>query len=183
MSQAIPHFEPKLLAAARDHADFSSNSRHAAGTLAAVSDPTTGSTQQIGVTAWSAPNPFGEPTAFVLVHPTGAIDDGTLSDVIADLGLRRLDADGDILPIGTDTLYASLRAQRVELCTADGVWLNRPVTDDWTGNALGRRYIVLAVGTAQLSDDADAAAISKYLGARENVFAALVKIRVRFERG
>ncbi|GIF62518.1 hypothetical protein Ais01nite_05530 [Asanoa ishikariensis] len=139
-------------------------------------------TIQIGLTAWSAPNPFGEPTAFVLVHPISGDDDGTFAGAVANLGMRRLDADGDILPIGTDTLYASLRAMRVELCGPDGVWLSHPVIDDWTANAIGRRYIVLAIGTAPLAGDADAAAISAYLADRANVHAALVKIRVRFDR-
>lgn len=149
-----------------------------------MSDLTTaGTTQRIGLTAWWAPNPFGETTAFVLVHPVDGPDDGTLAEAISGLGLKRLDADGDILPIGTDTLYASLRAMQVELCGADGVWLSHPVTDEWTGNAIGRRYIVLAVGTTPLAEDADASAISTYLAEREHVHAALVKIRVRFEQG
>ena len=93
------------------------------------------------MTVWSAPNPFGEPTAFALVHPVGGNDDGTLGRAIDGLGLKRLDDDGDILPIGTDTLYASLKARNVELCAADGVWMSHPVTDEWTGNAIGRRYI------------------------------------------
>lgn len=143
--------------------------------------PTT-ETTDIGLTAWSAPNPFGEPTAFVLVHPLRTVDDGTLADAIARLGLKRLDAEGDILPIGTDTLYASLRALQVELCTSAGVWLAHPVTDEWTGHAIGRRYIVLVVGTAPLGDDADAAAISTYLAEHERVFTGLVKIRVRVEQ-
>lgn len=136
----------------------------------------------IGLTAWSAPNPFGEPTAFLLVHPVATADDGTLADAVARLGMKRLDAEGDILPIGTDTLYASLRAMRVELCTPESVWLTRPVTDDWTGNAIGRRYIVLVIGVTPLAEDATAEAISAYLADLENVYTALVKIRVRIEQ-
>lgn len=136
---------------------------------------------EVGLTTWSAPNPFGEPTAFVLVHPIGEYDDGSLAESITGMGLKRLDADGDILPIGTDILFASLRARRVELCTPAGVWLDQPVTDDWTANAVGRRYVVLVVGTAPLSDDADAEAISAYLADREHIHAALVRIRVRVE--
>jgi hypothetical protein len=136
----------------------------------------------LGMTTWSAPNPFGEPTAFVLVHPIATPDDGTLARASTDLGLRRLDASGDILPVGTDRLYASLGARRVELCTPRGVWLDRRVSDDWTGHAIGRRYVVLAIGTAPLPGDADARAISGYLADRESVHAALVQIRVRFDR-
>lgn len=154
------------------------------GSLPDVSDQTstTPPTRDIGVAAWSAPNPFGEPTAYLLVHPVDAAADETLTAAITALGLKRLDADGDILPIGTDTLYASLRGLRVELCTDDEIWLSRPVTDGWTGNAIGRRYIVLATGTRPLPDDADAEAIAAYLADRENVYAGLVKIRVRIER-
>ncbi|MEV4510686.1 hypothetical protein AB0K00_17160 [Dactylosporangium sp. NPDC049525] len=148
-----------------------------------MSEPTltTASTVDIGMTAWSALNPFGEPTAFVLVHPISAHDDGTFADTIAALGLRRLDVDGEILPIGTDVLYASLRAMRVELCTPAGVWLSHDVTDDWTANAVGRRYIVLAIGTAPLAADADAGAVAAYLADRASVHTALVRIRVRFD--
>ena len=147
-----------------------------------ASVPAVAPAPRIGMTAWSAPNPFGEPTAFVLVHPVAAPDDGTLAGAVARLGLKRLDDPGDILPIGTDTLYAALRALRVELCDGNGVWLSRPVTDDWTGCAIGRRYVVLAIGSAPLSDEADARAISAYLADRTAVHAALVKIRVRFDR-
>lgn len=136
---------------------------------------------EVGLTTWSAPNPFGEPTAFVLVHPLTQVDDGSLSEAVSGMGLKRLDADGDILPVGTEILYASLRALRVELCTPAGVWLDQPVTDDWTAHAIGRRYVVLVVGTQPLADDADADAISAYLADREHIYTALVKIRVRVE--
>lgn len=136
---------------------------------------------EVGLTTWSAPNPFDEPTAFVLVHPLTEVDDGTLAEAVSGMGLKRLDADGDILPIGTDVLYASLKALRVELCTPRGVWLDQPVTDDWTANAIGRRYVVLVVGTQPLVDDAEAEAISTYLAGREHIWTALVKIRVRVE--
>ncbi|GAA1856909.1 hypothetical protein ACFQZV_02980 [Microbacterium koreense] len=135
----------------------------------------------VGLTTWSAPNPFGEPTAYVLVHPLTRSDDGPLLEAITGMGLKRLDTDGDILPIGTDVLFASLRALRVELSTPSGVWLSQPVTDDWTANAIGRRYVVLVVGTEPLRDDADAEALTSYLADRTSIFAALVKIRVRVE--
>lgn len=142
----------------------------------------TTSSQPVGLTAWSAPNPFGEPTAYLLVHPLEGAPEDVLEQTIADLGLKRIDEGGDILPIGTGLLYASLRAMQVELCTSDGVWVSSPVTDDWTGHAIGRRYIVLALGTKPLDSEADAAAISAYLTDRESVYAALVKIRVRMEQ-
>lgn len=117
----------------------------------------------------------------MLVHPLTRHDDGSLAEAITGMGLKRLDADGDILPIGTEILYAALRAMRVELCTPSGVWLDQPVTDEWTANALGRRYIVLVVGTDPLSDEADSEALTTYLSHREHIYAALVKIRVRVE--
>ncbi|GAA3634547.1 hypothetical protein GCM10022200_17240 [Microbacterium awajiense] len=135
----------------------------------------------VGLTTWSSPNPFGEPTAYVLVHPLTRRDDGSLAEAISGMGLKRLDADGDILPLGTEILYASLRARRVELCTTAGVWLDQPVTDDWTANAIGRRYVVLVAGTEPLADDADADALSSYLADRAHIHTALVKIRVRVE--
>lgn len=117
-----------------------------------------------------------------MAHPLDGAPEDVLAEAITHLDLKRIDRDGDILPIGSDTLYASLRARQVELCTPEGVWLRGPVTDDWTGHAVGRRYIVLAVGTRPLSADADAEAISAYLGHRDSVYAALVKIRVRVEQ-
>lgn len=140
------------------------------------------SDSRIGLTAWTAPNPFGEPAAYLLVHPLVGAPGTVLSEAVDELGLKRIDESGDILPIGTDTLYASLRGMQVELCTADGVWLSLPVTDDWTGNAIGRRYIVLALGTTPLASDADAEAISAYLADPESVYAGLVKIRMRIEQ-
>lgn len=135
----------------------------------------------VATTAWSAPNPFGEPTAFLLVHPTNGPDDGALAGAVARLGLKRLDADGDILPIGTGELYASLRALRVELWAPEGIWLSHPVTDEWMGRAVARRYVVLAVGAEPLPEGADADAIAAYLADRRSVHAGLVRIRVRLD--
>lgn len=143
----------------------------------------------LALTTWSAPNPFGEPTAFVLAHPLAPQDrpeaeaeNVGVESIVERLGMKRLDASGDILPIGTDVLFASLRALKVELCTPQGVWLEQSVSDEWTGHAVGRRYIVLAVGAQPLPLDADAHAISAYLRQADGIHAALVKIRVRFEQ-
>ncbi|WP_424465854.1 hypothetical protein [Pseudoclavibacter helvolus] len=142
----------------------------------------------LALTTWSAPNPFGEPTAFALVHPVAGSEpsqegaEGRVAEIVSGLGMKRLDASGDILPIGTDVLYASLRALKVELCTPSGVWLDQAVSDEWTGHAVGRRYVVLAVGARPLSDDAGAREISEYLAETNGIHAALVKIRVRFQQ-
>ena len=134
---------------------------------------------QVGVTVWSAPNPFGEPTAFALVHPEPDVVIGGLEELAGGLGLKRLDAEGDIPWIGTDVLYASLRAMQVELCHGSDVWVSGPVSDDWTGNAVGRRYVVLTIGLDPLPDPADAAEIADYLTRRDRIWTGLVKIRVR----
>lgn len=59
--------------------------------------------RQVGLTAWSAPNPFGEPTAYLLAHPLDGAPEDVLAEAITHLDLKRIDRDGDILPIGSDT--------------------------------------------------------------------------------
>ena len=135
-----------------------------------------------GLTMWTAPNPFDEPTSYALVHPYSPEAGTGLRTTAAELGLRRLDEARDILPLGTDTMYVSLRAQQVEFCIADEVWVRHPVPDDWTGNAVGRRYVVFVLGTEPLRDDADAETISSYLKQRESIYSALVKIRLRVDK-
>ena len=135
-----------------------------------------------GLTLWTAPNPFAEPTSYALVHPYTAEAGEGLSQTAVELGLRRLDEDRDILPLGTDTMYVSLRAQQVEFCLSSEVWLRHPVPDEWTGNAVGRRYVVFVLGTEPLEDDSDAETISAYLKQRDSTYSALVKIRLRVDR-
>lgn len=85
------------------------------------------------------------------------------------------------MPLTPDRMFASLRARKVELCVNGDVWIEHPVTDDWTGNAYGRRYVVLIMGTGLLEDDADSESISAYLKQRDSVYASLLKIRLRVE--
>lgn len=135
-----------------------------------------------GLTMWTAPNPFDEPTSYALIHPYTS-DAGTgLAQTAAELGLRRLDEDRDILPLGTNIMYVSLRAQQVEFCIGDEIWARHPVTDDWTGNAIGRRYVVFVLGTEPLMDDQDAETISAYLKQHASIYTALVKIRLRVDK-
>lgn len=134
---------------------------------------------ELSLTVWSAPNPFGEPSAFALVHPTEASADTAVESIGEQLGLKRLDAAGDIPWVGTDTMYASLRAMRVELCAGSDVWIDSEVTDSWTGNAVARRYVVLAVGKDPLPEEVDAEAIAEYLTHQDRVYTGLVKIRLR----
>lgn len=135
-----------------------------------------------GLTMWTAPNPFAEPTSYALVHPYTAEAGTGLARTAAELGLRRVDEARDILPLGTDIMYVSLRAQQVEFCIADEVWVRHPVPDDWTGNAVGRRYVVFVLGTEPLPDDSDADTIAAYLKQHGSIYSALVKIRLRVDK-
>jgi hypothetical protein len=137
----------------------------------------------IGIVAWIAPNPFGEPTAYLMVYPTEDVGTEELASTAKSLGLRSLDTAGDIMWIGTDTLVAALRAMQIELWTGDKIWLRHTVTDDLTGAAIARRYAVLVVGTAPLDAEPDAEAIAAYLSERQRVFAGLVRLRLRMTDG
>jgi hypothetical protein len=133
-----------------------------------------------GVT-WTAPNPFDESAAYLLLHPvsaTSAPGDG-VRQVADGLGLRRLDREAEMMWVGTDVLAASLRGERVDLWNgARSSWWSQWVTDEWTGAAIARRYIVLAMGITPLLDK-DAKAVSAYLRHSDRVYAGLVKIRLR----
>ena len=132
-----------------------------------------------GIT-WIAPNPFDEPTAYLLLHPPsggGALDDG-VRRAAAELGLRRLDREAEMMWVGTDALAASLRGDRVELWSRSRSWWSQSVNDDWTGTAIARRYIVLTLGTVPLLGE-DATAVSAYLRHSDRVYTGLVKIRLR----
>lgn len=96
---------------------------------------------------------------------------------------KRLDAEGDILPVGTDTLQAALRALQVEFWAGEDLWARHPVGDEWTGAAIARRYVVLVIGTTVLTEDPDGTAISNYLAQRDQVFTGLVKIRLKVTDG
>lgn len=136
-----------------------------------------------GIVTWIANNPFGEPSAYLLVHPKEEIDaDGFLS-MAEHMGFKRLDGEGDITWVGTETLLAALRARQVEFWAGERLWMRHPVTDDWTGAAIARRYVVLAIGTTALPDDPDDEDIAAYLAERTSVYPGLVKIRLKVTEG
>jgi hypothetical protein len=146
-------------------------------------EPSTALIVDIGAAGWVAPNPFGEPTAYILVHPIDGVGGDELGTTAQGLGFKRLDAEGDIMWVGTDTLLAALRAMQVEFWSGDSIWVRHAVTDDWTGAAIARRYVVLVIGTAPLTADPDGSAIAAYLSNRESVHAGLVKIRLNVTDG
>ena len=146
-------------------------------------EPSTALMASIGTAAWIAPNPFEEPTAYIMVYPTGDAGTEELTTTAQSLGLRRLDTEGDIMWVGTDTLVAALRAMQVEFWAGDTVWLRHAVTDDLTGAAIARRYVVLVIGTTPLRAEPDGEMIAAYLSDRHRVHAGLVKIRLKVTDG
>lgn len=133
----------------------------------------------VGSALWVAPNPFGEPTAYLLVHPRSDAAAPPLGAVAGTLGLKRIDEPGDILPVGTDVMVAALRGLHVDLWAGDRRWLELPVGDSWTAAAVGRRYIVLVIGSEPQDEVADADQIAAYLGEPGRVRTGLVKIRLK----
>lgn len=134
--------------------------------------------EEVSAVTWIAPNPFGEPTAYLLVHPVGLAGVDGLLEAVQGFGLRRLDTGAEMMWVGPDTLVAALRGDRAGLWRGPDLWWSQPVTDEWTGTAIARRYIVLVVGDEPLVDD-DAAGLSTYLGRTEHVHAGLIKIRLK----
>ncbi len=132
----------------------------------------------IGIAAWVAPNPFGEPTAYLMVYPTEDVGREELAATAKNVGLRSLDTEGDIMWVGTDTLAAALRAMQIELWAHDKIWLRHTVTDHLTGAAIARGYVALVVGTVPLNAEPDAEVIAAYLSDRQRVYAGLVRVRL-----
>ena len=140
-------------------------------------------TADLGAATWVAPNPFGEPTGYVLVHPLDETGIDTLVETAERLGLKRLDAEGDIMWVGTDTLLAALRARQFEFWAGDDLWMRHPVPDTWTGVAIARRYVVLVIGTAPLAPDPEGVVISEFLSRRDGAYTGLVKVRLKVTDG
>ncbi len=128
---------------------------------------------------WSSPNPFGEETAYLLLTPSKAQAGSELSELADYLGLKPLGFGGDMPWVGTDYLCVALRGSFADLWAGEGSWLKVPVSDAWTGNAIGRRYIVLVLGSEVTGEELAPEEISSYLRSNQDVFAGLVKIRLR----
>lgn len=138
----------------------------------------------IATAAWIAPNPFGEPTSYLLVHPDADSRAGAALVATAEsLGLKRLDEDGDIPWVPTERLVVALRGIHADLwagpAEAQERWLSVLVPDAWTAAAVGRRYVVLVIGDAAGPEVMDAEAIAEYLTHPEQVRTGLVRIRLK----
>ena len=128
---------------------------------------------------WSSPNPFGEETAYLLLTPSQKGVAGELTQLAEYLGLKPMGFGGDMPWVGTDYLCVALRGAIADLWAGDHSWLKVPVSDTWTGNAIARRYIVLVLGTQVTASSMTPEQISAYLRSDQEVFAGLVKIRLR----
>ncbi|WP_099332187.1 hypothetical protein [Actinomyces minihominis] len=135
------------------------------------------SSHNINTFTWIAPNPFGEDTPFLLLTPGDRAAQTELQAASEQLGLESMGFGGDIPWVGTDHLAVALRGPLADLYAADRTWIKVPVIDAWTGNAIARRYIVLAAGEAITGPDMSADELSAYL--KSDVHAGLVKIRLR----
>lgn len=135
-----------------------------------------------GATAWTSANPFGEPTSYLLVHPLGGSETSgskSLKTIIDNTELTELSAGREIPFIDPGKMAVSLHGLRATLWNGTDEWITFPASDSWTGDAIGRRYIVLVVGTKPTSAELDAQQLSEYLQQPEGLFTALVRIRLR----
>lgn len=141
--------------------------------------PTGGDIPDLNSFAWTAPNPFGDPTPFLLLTPGNEVGIGRLEEFAEALDLQPIGSGGEMPWVGTDYLSVALRGLVADLGTENGSWLKVPVSDQWTSTALSRKYTVLAVGRTITKGEMENDEISEYLRAAPPVRAALVKIRLR----
>jgi len=131
---------------------------------------------RVGVVDWLASNPFGEPTAFLLLHPL-VPGSSALAVLAGELGLSSIDNRQDMPRVGTDTLVGRLSDSGAELRRQEDVWIRQAVDDRWLTAARDRGYIVLTVCTHMLESDAGASrSMVEYLSHRKHVHAALVNV-------
>ena len=146
-----------------------------------MSDPKPDSPQvaphNVNTFSWTAPNPFGESTAFLLLTPGDEETVAELQAAVEQLGLKPIGFSGDMPWVGTDILAVALRGPVADFWSGDHSWLKVQVSDAWTGDAIGRRYVVLAAGSQITGDEMSSQEISRYL--QGSVHAGLVKIRLR----
>ncbi|WP_315584565.1 hypothetical protein [Actinomyces viscosus] len=147
------------------------------------------------VISWVATNPFGEAAAYLLVifSESTRLD---LREQASNLGLKALDAGGEMTIIGTDALSISLQGPQVAAHREGRIWFTHPVADTWTAAAIARRYIVLVMGdqpwpprgrdSSALSDNdpvsgerTSARDVSSYLRDHDNLFTGLVRVQLR----
>ena len=89
--------------------------------------------------------------------------------------------DGDIPFLGKQVLEVGLHGTLATLWAGDHEWLTVAVSDQWTAQAIARRYIVLVVGSSPHARSMDAEQIADYLRASEGIYLGLVRIRLRVE--
>ena len=162
--------------------------------LATVSQPA------FDIITWGATNPCGEAAAYRLVifSESTRLD---LREQASNLGLKALDAGGEMTIIGTDALSISLQGPQVAAHCEGRTWFTHPVADTWTAAAIARRYIVLVMGdqpwpprerdsegTSSVLSDNDSAPgarttgardVSSYLRDHDNLFTGLVRVQLR----
>ncbi len=140
---------------------------------------------EVGSVLWVAPNPFGESTSYLMLYPDAAeVSDAaraSMRDLATTLGLKKYEEDGDIPFIGTDTLDVGLHGALATLWAGSQEWLTVAVSNQWTAQAIARRYIVLVVGATPHAGGMDAQQISDYLREADEVSLGLVRIRLRVE--
>lgn len=150
-----------------------------------MQDGREGTGYQVGSVLWVAPNPFGESTAYLMLYPESdqVSDDAkdSLKELSKTLGLKKFDEDGDIPFLGKQVLEVGLHGTLATLWAGDHEWLTVAVSDQWTAQAIARRYIVLVVGSSPHARSMDAEQIADYLRASEGIYLGLVRIRLRVE--
>lgn len=130
----------------------------------------------IGLTAWLAPNPFGETSAFLLLHPRDDATAAQLTTLALEMGLAHLDGPSDIPRIGTDTLSIVLSDTSFQVRTADTVLVEHIVSADWLDAARQRSYIVLAMGSERMADEESSESVRAYLSRHDAVSAGIVQL-------
>lgn len=141
--------------------------------------------EKTGCALWVARNPYGEESAYLMLYPDGppegVAENQEIGGLAHSLGLMPLAEPSEIPFVATDTLCVALQGALATLWAGDRQWLTLPVTDEWTGRAIARRYIVLVIGTRIHHGNMDSQQIATYLSHREAIHLGLVRIRLRVE--
>lgn len=138
-----------------------------------------------GCALWVARNPYGEESSYLMLYPDTAGGplkvNAEISGLAQSLGLMPLTEPSEIPFVNGDTLRVALQGALATLWAGNRQWLTIPVTDQWTGYAIARRYVVLVIGTRAFDGSMDSEQIANYLAHREDIHLGLVRIRLRVE--
>lgn len=141
--------------------------------------------ENLAATLWVAPNPYGQETAYLLLYPDSPSrpghDNSQVSALADSFGLEPMAESREIAFVPTDTLCVALQGAVATLWAGDRKWLTFPATDEWTGRAIARRYIVLVMGSAPHIGEIGAEQIARYLSNAAAIRLGLVRIRLRIE--